>query len=320
MAKISERLPRTVRPRLDIPFIYKSYSALTRELGAIDGLASAIILATRALRAASGDSIVERRSFVEAEAVRYGVNTRWVDFDRLEPNSSQLLLVGVVQQSEAFVDGLRAERTAMGRPWPSKEDGVSKMHYLMSSLGEGFSSNLKRVGEERYHLFDYYRRLRNAFVHGAAERAELEKLYDKVRDFRSLVADEYGLSAPNHYDALGYDDYMLATRVMKYLATDFCRLSEPQSAEELIELMQSWSGAERDPMKIIMGKRDTPERMVRTLRGWFDAEYSFEIGKAPQLEAGVVEWLNKIPNRSGRWRSGLRRVSQFLADRREQPA
>lgn len=313
MSKALERLPRTTTPRLDIPFIYKAYFTIIQELGAIDGLASAIILATRALRADAGLIDDEQRAFVETKAAAFSVNTRFVDFDRLEPNSAQLLLVGVVQQLEAFIDRLRAERTAMGIPWSARPDGMSKLHHLMTNLGDGFAANLRRVGDERYLLLDYYRLLRNAFVHGAAERAELERLFEGVRKYRPLVAEEYGLNAPNHYDSLSYDDYMLATRVMKYLATDFCRLAEPSTAQEIISLLQSQIGSPRDPIRIIMGKRGTQAKLIRTLRGWLDMEYSYEIVRCPELEAGVIAWVNAIPNRRERLRAGVRPVSQYLA-------
>jgi hypothetical protein len=317
MAKAPERLPRTTTPRLDIPYIYKAYFQIIQELGAIDGLASAIILATRALRAASGSTTLEQRSYIETEAAKFAVNTRFVDFDRLEPNSAQLLLVGVIQQAEAFTDGLRLERTAMGRPWGSRPDGMPKLHHLMTNLGDGFAANLRRVGKERYLLLDYYRNLRNAFAHGPAERTELEHLFEGVSQYRELVADEYRLDAPNHYDSLSYDDYMLATRVMKYLATDFCRLAEPSSADEIVSLLQSRMGGPLDPIKILMGKRGTQEKLVRTLRGWLDMEYSYEIAHRPEIEAGVIGWLNAIPNRRDRLRAGVRPVSQYLANQDE---
>lgn len=313
MSTAPERLPRTTTPRLDIPFIYRAYFTLIQELGAIDGLASAIILATRALRATAGVTAGEQRGFIEVKAAEFSVNTRFVDFARLEPNSAQLLLVGVIQQSEAFIDGLRAERTAMGEPWNAKPDGASKLHHIMASLGDGFAANIRRVGEERYLLLDYYRMLRNAFVHGAAERARLEQLFEGVQKYRGLVAEEYGLVAPNHYDSLSYDDYLLATRVMKYLATDFCRLVVPTQSKEIISLFQSRIGTPRDPIAIIMGKRSVPEKMVRTVRGWLEMEYSYEIALYPEVEAGVTAWLSAIPTRRERRRAGGRGVAAYLA-------
>jgi hypothetical protein len=310
---MDERLPKTLKPRQDIPFVYDAYRRLMQELGAIDGLSSAIVLGDRYLTSASLKSTADgtsddqrrtQRAFVEVEATRFQVSTRFVDFDTLETRSVQLLLVGVFQQAEAFCESMREERGVMGSTWLKRDDRESKMHHLMRALGAGFASNLRRVGPERYDLLEYYRLLRNAFVHRGTEKSDLEKLFTKVCAHRDLVRDEYGLAAPNHFDSLTYDDYLLATRVMKYLATDFCRIAEPRSSDELCALLKEKIRQGDGVGSTLFAQRSDPKQLKKALRGWFRQHYNYWIEEFPEIEAAVLAWIESVPTKRERRRAG----------------
>ena len=95
----------------------------------------------------------------------------------------------------------------------------------------------RSIGEERYDLFEYYRLMRNAFVHGPISKAKLAEHFAAVEPHRGLVASQYGLDAPNAFEKVKLDDYMLFTRLIKYIATDVCPIGEP-SDQALVNLIK----------------------------------------------------------------------------------
>lgn len=296
------RLPLTTQPRQDIDFVYKAYNNLVRQLGAIDGFSSAIFLAGRYLRSAAGASSADQRAFVTAEAQRHSINTRFVDFLNYERHASQLALAGVFQQFEVFCDGLKIERARMDRPWPQRPQFTTDLEYALMAVAGDVGGGKAKVGEERGELFEYYRLLRNFFAHGLRERTKADEAFAKVQHHQQLVASQYHLNAPNRYDDLQIDDYLLATRLCKYIATDICRLAKLASAEELITLLYHWR--DNDPLTMLAGKRSSSERLLNSLRSLFRSHYNYFLKEHVEIEAGIVDWLMELPTRKARKQSG----------------
>jgi hypothetical protein len=171
------------------------------------------------------------------EAERFGVNTKNPAFDELGTHTAQLLLVGVYQQAEAFLTGVREELKAMGQSWPQRGNHVPLLEYTLQNLPGGLADNKIKIGTERYELFEYYRLMRNSFVHTSTDRKKLATYFENVRDHRQRVESKYDLNAPNPFECLSYDDYHLFTRLAKYIATDICRIGEPTD-NDLVKLIE----------------------------------------------------------------------------------
>ena len=210
----------------------------------------------------------DERPFSEAQKLRamweysnsqaryFKINTYNTEFESLGAHTVQLLLVGVYQQMEAFLNGLRKELELMGQEWPPRGNNTPLRDYTMHHLPGGLSDNKIKIGEERYKLFDYYRLLRNAFVHTTIARTRLGTCFDRVSDLRKVVKLEYDLNAPNRFEVLPYDDYLLFTRLVKYIAVDLCRIAEPSDGE-LIKLIEWKGSAVGQPLAFFLGARSS---------------------------------------------------------------
>jgi hypothetical protein len=60
----------------------------------------------------------------------------------------------------------------MGDEWPLRTDHLPLLDYTLQNLPSGLERNKVLIGEERNVLFEYYRQMRNAFVHALLSQAK----------------------------------------------------------------------------------------------------------------------------------------------------
>ncbi|ACB28310.1 hypothetical protein [Methylobacterium radiotolerans] len=297
-------LPLTLNPRQDIPFIFKSYRQLVRSLGAVDGLGAGLTVATKEFekQISSIQPTTQQLPHALSIATAHNVSTAYIDMTSLSPHLSQLLIVATYQQTEFFLTNFRKEQKTLGRQWRDRADGEILLDYILSCLPQGLNRNIVRIWKERYQLIEYYRHVRNGFVHATINRASLANEYNKVSSLIPYVQHHYGLTAPNAYGSLTFDDHMLFTRLTKYIATDLCRIGAPSTGIEIVNMLFSDEYVSLIS-SLIQRKGDEPQ-LKKSLRGRLRADFNYNLKIYPQIERDILDWFSKIPPKRERREDG----------------
>ena len=175
------------------------------------------------------------------------------------------------------------------------------MAHALRTLPGGTRANRQRMGEELLELLDYYRLVRNAFAH-EGDAQKLARAFDEVKTYRALVTKDYGLSAPNPVGELTHDDYLLATRLTKYLATDICRIAGPTGADELIAMIGGGK-LDGDLVNMITRRRTNEERTRTAISRWLLSCFYYDVEDHPGVLDAIMAWSATLPTRRERHRA-----------------
>ncbi|MGN0721504.1 MAG: hypothetical protein ACI4LZ_06055 [Anaerovoracaceae bacterium] len=99
---------------------------------------------------------------------------------------------------------------------PKKKDGDSYLHAIFVSIVG--SSNQNQYASILYDICEYYRLVRNHIVHITNEETLIQNKYNLVQLHKNEFNASYAkLNAPNHFDCLEFDDFVLYSRAFKDL-------------------------------------------------------------------------------------------------------
>jgi hypothetical protein len=141
--------------------------------------------------------------------------------------------------------------------------------------------------------------MRNAFVHGPIPKAKLTEQFATVEPYRELVASEFKLDAPNSFEKLKLDDYMLFTRPIKYIATDICRIGEP-SDQALVRIIEWKQGKVEKPLQNFLKFQPSRKKVGDDISRWFKENYNMTLARRPSALEALVTYVDQFPNKRTR--------------------
>lgn len=255
-----------------VSFRFPCYRDLKQRLGELDALCECLEIATRDLVERANASS-DPNGFIEERSRHHGVRVNRVDIPELQAHAVRTHIMTVHQSLEEFLNDLRSEHP-LGDQWDmnGKADLLTKTANAL-----GFNPTLP------FDICQHYRLVRNAVAHPAA-RAGLRGSIAKVSALKERVAQVpnlHTLDAPNPYDNVIFDDFVLFSRAAKLLALELCAAGRPSDAELGAEAVTSTSKREGQ-------LRKNPTRLANVRSGYLQTRYSLSKSEADRIVAGLL--------------------------------
>lgn len=256
--------------RSDSTFRYKCYLTNRKIFGEIDAIVECVELSVREF-SRQVQKADDPEGYIVDMARQNGVRVNTVKFPDLHQRTSCLHILNVYQQFDVFLNEFKRE--ASGISLSSEQGNESLFMQILGCLDnvDGLVSELE------IEILEYYREIRNIFMHGDVRPDKAERRRKKMAgiDQSDGILEKY--DAPNCYENIQFDDFVLFTKVAKDVEKKLCILARP-SNDQIAELLRETRGY-RSAQKL----KTNPERMRRALIQLCATEYALSKGEADEI-------------------------------------
>ena len=209
---------------------FHSYVKLKERLGLFDAIVECNELAIRELLFNIENS-TSKNEYIKELSLRHKIKVDTFNTQALTSRIRQFYILSAYQQADQFLDEFRQEhKSTCLSQWGDKNTGEADLDYVLRTLAENVTKGKKLIGEENYAAYQYYRKIRNRFAHSENDDESVDKDLPKVVEFSEFYKTRYSLSnVPNIYKNISFDDFLLATSVIKNIAQTFCYIFKPSN-------------------------------------------------------------------------------------------
>lgn len=258
-------------------FRLKCVAELTLELGRYDAIVEFTELAVRDfLKCANASGNIS--SFLRQKSIEHRVSINSVEQSILKTRIANSYIVSVYQYSELFLFKFRDEyRNLYGVSMELGDSTHNLLLKILSKLPSGERVSMETVGIHNCLLFDYYRLVRNKYVHAyKVDGQKVKRALEAAMECADAIKNEFpNLSAPNSHQSLSFGDFILFTRVVRNIARGLCVLVEPQADDAFLNLLGS--------IKQFGSIKQNQQRYRNAFIGFLTNEYGLENPRASSI-------------------------------------
>lgn len=220
----------------------KCFRDLDDVLGQSDATVEWIEVAVRHLRR---EYEKDGSSRINSLANDYNVRVNPVEFDKICVRWGQLQVLSSYQYLDEFLSCFRKEHPR--KESRKREDREDLLTFVMGA----YNVSKNDVGLLEFEILDYYRLVRNQLMHNPSLEQDKVHKSQAARILENKKDNYSTLSAPNHMDAIQFDDFILLTRVIKHFSRVLCSRTTPTDSEwaslilkdsELVKNLRAFSG------------------------------------------------------------------------------
>lgn len=170
--------------------------------------------------------------FIQQQSDSVGIKVNSIDETIYRSRISQSYILSVYQNAELFLHKFKDECNDLkNTDW--KPDNTSN-NLLVRTMRKVIAVNegKNKIGEFRLEIFDYYRVIRNKYSHDIIQDTKVENAYIKIKKYEDEIKENYPkFSAPNEFDKICFDDFLLFTTVLKDVANTLSDIIKPTDEE-----------------------------------------------------------------------------------------
>lgn len=161
--------------------------------------------------------IQKKETFVEL-ATEYAVTLTNYDADVMASEICRSYIVNVHLCFETFLKDVCWQMKKYGKN--KYKPRIQEESYLSCAVRNICGNNLADDIKPLYDLCEYYRLIRNTSVHDLCDVDSHEKEYDKLKTYNFKTEAKFSrLLAPNKYEEISFDDFVMFSRCCVELAT-----------------------------------------------------------------------------------------------------
>lgn len=214
-------------------FRFKAYSDLKRKLGEIDAIVECLELASLNFIEyiiKDGNCKQDIQKNIEILSTKHKIKVNYVEPKAFGDRVILLHIINVYEQLECYYKNIIKEHPLIQNKI-GKTDDVTLIDFILKK-----SSSYDYLKDSiEYNTLEYYRLIRNSFVHAVNNEKNLLKYKNNILELKDK--SEYSkLDAPNDYKELKFDDFILFTRCIKEFAKKINNLYK-QNKSELKEII-----------------------------------------------------------------------------------
>lgn len=190
---------------------FESHRNFIKRLGESDAVVEFTEVAVRAFVAQAQES-GDFKNFLSTQSAQHSIRVNDVTLTTYREKICRGYLIMVAQNFEQFLGELKQDYLLLFKEsWRQRKEGETLLDNTLLSLNVKPNAQLLA-------LFKYYSFIRNSHAHGDIKDANQE--LKKVYEYKESIIGKYRLDAPNHFDKIKFDDFILFTRAVKDLSDE----------------------------------------------------------------------------------------------------
>lgn len=261
-------------------FKYKCYQDLLLTFGRVDAIVECIELSVK-MFIHEMEKHDDFEKFIIKKSKKHGIHVDTVDVEEFKLRASQLHIINVYQQFEGFLHDLLSESSF---PLPPKDEDKSLFMNLLHELKKK-NRNIP-IKQIEVDIVEYYRYVRNSFMHPKIERGKYDSRAKKIRKKVSKNSDYKKFKAPNVYGSISFHDFILFTKVAKDIAGKLCVLISPSDAK-IADLVKKTPGFKR--LNRFKNNKNDISRYRKALVNFCISEYNMSNVSSAKVADEIIE-------------------------------
>lgn len=265
-----------------MPFVYKSYKILQKELGysdVINEMSEMIIREFMDTVQLSNEFEIDYGEI----AKRHGIHLNFSDMNEVTNSLSRNYLVNSYSVVENFFREFRKEYCELHDTDWNFDDKESKLKSTVKNVIDNakLDEAIEKIGTFNYNVMEYYRLVRNATVHDIRRTKNVpNEFYQETKIGLVDKYEQYGLiKAPNKYENINFNDFLLYSRVSKNIAYSLSCLTQPSL----------YVIANRIKLEKYDKFENKPKRRKNAIIGEIKSDYGYNFSELEQIYKIIIE-------------------------------
>ena len=202
---------------------------LKRELGKLDTVVQLTEISVRKLMNEANKS-GDIKKYINEQAEIFKIQTDAVEPTLLINRLSLQYIASVQQYAEYFYYEFRKEyQDVFNTNLVIGDSNESILTKLIMKIPNVQLSKMSEHSNIYFLILEYYRKIRNKYSHQFKITDDtIENAYQEIKKHEVKIQEIFKINdAPNKYQELNFNDFMIFTKALKYFSQDLCREINP---------------------------------------------------------------------------------------------